>query len=192
MVHLTHAELLALLSAARERRERDHCLFLVTFCHGLRASETIALTHANFVGGSLTIQRLKGSVKTRQKLVSAKDPLLDEVSTVARWLKIAPILRADPRLFAITRIQFWRLMQLYCDLAGIPEGPKRRPHVFKHTLAMVAIEAGMKIHKVQKLLGHKSGGSTMKYFDTTDDEAMAAAEQGIQGLVRPQMSLFGK
>jgi integrase len=38
----------------------------------------------------------------------------------------------------------------------------------------------MEIHKVQRLLGHKSVASTMRYLDTTDDRAMHEARLAVQ------------
>jgi len=70
MKSFTRPELDVLLAVARKRSETDYLTFLVTFNHGLRVSETLALTATNFVDGHLVVQRLKNSHKTTQPLLS--------------------------------------------------------------------------------------------------------------------------
>jgi integrase len=107
---------------------------------------------------------------------------LNEQALVANWIqkhRQAHGAGADKMcLFAVGRKEVWKLMQLYGSRAGIPH-QKRRSHIFKHTLASLVIEH-MPIHEVQKLLGHKSGSSTMRYLDTTDAQAMSRAVSAIQ------------
>jgi integrase/recombinase XerD len=189
-------ELLEVLEAAKSHRERDWVLCLVSFWHGLRASEAVSLTPEHFVDGYLIVQRLKGSRKTVQKLAEHPAALLNEKAAVESWIQKHQGLHDGKgereRLFPISRKQYWNLMQLYCRRAGVPE-QKARPHVFKHTLASLTIER-MGIHKVQQLLGHKSGASTMKYLDTTDAEAMREAVAAVQSqsFYRPMSLAFGE
>ncbi|SRR6266851_5733021 len=173
MQHLTKSELLSLLKAARAESERDWLMILVAFWHGLRASEVTGLTRANVRDGHLTVQRLKGSLKTVQPLVSHDDPLLDE----RRALQVAVAdLPARGKVFGISRVQFFRLMQKYCQAAGIPSH-KAHPHVLKHTVAMQTIQkAG--IENVRQYLGHKSIASTGAYLRVNDSQASAAV-QGV-------------
>ena len=171
-----------MLQEAKSHRERDWVLCLVSFWHGLRASEAVSLTPEQFADGYLIVQRLKGSKKTVQKLAEHPDTLLNEKAAVELWLQKHQIEHGGDgqrqRLFPISRKQYWNLMQLYCRRAGVPP-QKAKPHVFKHTLASLTIER-MGIHKVQQLLGHKSGASTMKYLDTTDAQAMREAVAAVQ------------
>ena len=182
MEHLTIEELIAILEKAKSHRERDWVLCLVSFWHGLRASEAVGLTPRNFADGYLIVQRLKGSKKTVQKLADHPDVLLNEKTAVELWIRRHRLHHGDngerERLFPISRKQYWNLMQLYCRRAGVPQ-QKARPHIFKHTLASLTIDS-MGIHEVQQLLGHKSGASTMRYLDTTDAEAMRKAVAAVQ------------
>jgi integrase len=146
--HLTKDELLALLKAAREHSERDWLLVLVSFSHGLRASEAVGLTKANFRDGHVSVKRLKGSLKTVQPLLSNADPLLDEKAALERYLST---LAANDRLFPISRFAVDRIMKRHGATAGIP-AHKRHAHVLKHTTAMLAIrQAG--IENVRVYLG---------------------------------------
>lgn len=100
MKHLTREELLRLLKVARDHNRRDWLMYLVTFSHGLRASETIALRKSDVRDGFITVRRLKVSLKTTQALLSNPEPLLDEKAALEEYLST---LGAKDRLFPITR-----------------------------------------------------------------------------------------
>jgi len=169
MTHLTRSELLALLRAARSHSERDWLMILVCFWHGLRASEVTGFTKAAVRDGHLTIQRLKGSLKTTQPLIAHQDPLLNEREALEVRVSQTP---AGRPVFDISRVQFFRLMQHYCKRAGIP-GHKAHCHVLKHSLAMQTIRAAG-IEHVRQYLGHRSIASTGAYLRVSDAEASAA------------------
>jgi len=169
VVSLTQEELLGLLKAAKEHSDRDHLLLLVTFSHGLRASEAIGLRKDHFRDGHIQVKRLKGSLKTTQPLLSSENLLLDERRGLKPYLdKLSP----KERLFPITRFGYAWLFNRHCETAGIP-AHKRHVHVLKHTCAMLSIhKAG--IENVRQYLGHKSIASTGSYLKVSDAEASKA------------------
>ncbi|HEY0702173.1 MAG TPA: tyrosine-type recombinase/integrase [Candidatus Acidoferrales bacterium] len=180
MEHLNREQLVSVLSHAKASRQRDWVLFLVSFWHGLRASEAINLTPDNFADGYLTVQRLKGSLRTVQPLVVDENDLLNERAAVDMWL--AQHRAAHPGgghnlpLFPISRIQFFRLMRRYGRLASLPQH-LCHPHVLKHSIAMQSIrEAG--IENVRQYLGHRSISSTGAYLRVTDEAASLAVVKG--------------
>src|SRR5258708_4800523 len=129
---LSRDELRRLLEAAKACRKRDWLMILVAFHHGLRASEVTGMTADNVVDGHLTIQRLKGSLKTTQALATSADPLFDEAAALIEFaLKSTP----GRPIFGVGRVQFWKLIRKYSKLAGIP-AHKSHPHVLKHSVAM--------------------------------------------------------
>jgi type 1 fimbriae regulatory protein FimB len=176
--HLSREQLLEVLTQAKAARDRDWLLLLVSFWHGLRASEAIRLTPENFTDGYLTVQRLKGSLRTVQPLVVDENELLNERMAIEAWIdrhRLAGRGRGE-RLFPISRIQFFRLMRRYGRLAGLPKH-LCHPHVLKHSIAMQSIrEAG--IENVRQYLGHRSISSTGAYLRVTDEAASAAVIQG--------------
>jgi hypothetical protein len=143
--HLTRDQLRALLAEAQAHRERDWVLFLVSFWHGLRASEAVSLTPANFTDGFLTVQRLKGSMRTRQPLVEDPDEILNERAGVEAWIAQHSAAHGeaarDRRLFPVSRFQFYRLVRRYGAAAGLPQH-LCHPHVFKHSIAVVHRQGG--------------------------------------------------
>lgn len=183
MEHLTRDQLRALLAEAQAHRERDWVLFLVSFWHGLRASEAVSLTPANFTDGFLTVQRLKGSMRTRQPLVEDPDEILNERAGVEAWIAQHSAAHGeaarDRRLFPVSRFQFYRLVRRYGAAAGLPQH-LCHPHVFKHSIAVQSIaKAG--IENVRQYLGHKSISSTGAYLRVSDE----AASRAIAAAVRP-------
>jgi integrase len=173
---LSKAELRGLLGAAKAHRERDWLMILVAFHHGLRASEVTGFRADAVSDGHLTIQRLKGSLKTTQALVDDEDPLFDERLTLIEWARKS---NPDQPVFPISRVQFWRLVQKYAKTAGIP-AHKRHPHILKHSIAMQTIHnAG--IENVRQHLGHKSLSSTGAYLRVSDEEASAAVTKALKG-----------
>lgn len=170
MEHLTTNELKKLLSTARQKSERDWLLILVSFWHGLRASEAIRLRVCDVRDGFITVVRLKGSLRTVQKLIEHPDPLLNEKTGLMAWTAATP---GNDRLFPITRQHFGRIMHVHCSAAGIP-AHKSNPHVLKHTCAHYVIQAGIQV--AQQHLGHKSLASTGAYLRITDAVASAAVQ----------------
>lgn len=173
---LDRSELLALLAAAKAKRERDWLMMLIAFSHGLRASEVVGLTPDNFHHGEITVERLKGSEQTTQPLISDENPLLNERAAVFAFLRN---FHGKQRLFPITRERFWQLMQEHGASADLPKH-KRKPHILKHTIAMQVIRTAG-VENVRAYLGHKSMSSTGEYLKVSDSEASAAVSRALKG-----------
>jgi integrase/recombinase XerD len=218
-ISLNESQLLALLAIAKQHCHRDWVLILVTYWHGLRASEAINLVETDFEAGCVRVQRGKGSDMTRQPLQGHENPLLDELTAVSDWLanrrsygskgsavpgsrralhrmqqSIRKVeFRVSERLFPITRSQFWRLVYRYATAAGI-EPRKRHPHCLKHTIAKHLIREGLPINEVQAWLGWKSLGTANWYLIADEEELgdrVGRAIRGKMGLRQVQQgSLF--
>lgn len=169
MEHLTREELKSLLAISKAKDERDWLIFLVGFSHALRISEIIGLETTDIKDGYMTIQRLKGSMKTTQALVASSDPLFDEKTALTNWASKV----STGKLFDITRQRVWQLMKEYGTAAHIP-AHKCHPHALKHTTAKLALANGMKLDALKKYMGHESLSSTGYYLKCDDDEASKA------------------
>jgi len=174
---LDRVQLIALLSAARDHRRRDWLMILLAFNHGLRASEVVALTPFNFSRTHLTVQRLKGSLKTTQELATHENVLLEERAAVLELLRNQ---KHNQRLFPITRERFWQIVQQHAKTAGIPKH-LRHPHVLKHSIALQTIHSAG-IENVRQHLGHKSISSTGEYLKVTDKAAGEAVRRALAGV----------
>src|SRR6266567_5877392 len=95
MHHLTQEQVRRLLQAIPTDRERT--ALLVTYLHGLRISETLALRVQDIQGGYLTVQRGKGSMKTTQALYAPSDlgSWLDEKTAIENLILTYQLQRDD-------------------------------------------------------------------------------------------------
>jgi integrase len=170
MKNFSKDELAGLLQAAKAAGPMDYLLILLSFNHGLRVSEVLSLTESNFKDGSLTIQRLKGSCKTSQKL------LPNEAAALAEYVITDPA----GRLFPICRKTAWAHIKALGVSAGI-DSIKCFPHALKHTTGKMGLKGCMTLPELQTYLGHKSGASTMAYL-REDDETASAAFAKVMGI----------
>jgi integrase len=186
-VALTHEELRALLSVTRDHDLRVYVLFLISVCHGLRVSEAIALRKSNFKSYGdvvyITVERLKGSEESTQKLNRSSEILLDEQTVVAKWIENIPsngLLFTDADGGMLSRHQVTRMMAAYCKLANIPSH-KAFPHVFKHTLGVLLRQSGADVAQIKSALGHKDVNSSMAYMRLSTDEVDDIRERAFTG-----------
>ena len=167
---LSQEQLIALLGAAKKVSERDWLLMLVTFWHGLSASEAVSLTPENFADGRLIVQRLqqgfasrlKGSRRTVQPLVEHKVELLNERAAVKSWLAA----HADERrLFPISRIQFYRRVRHYGRAAGLPRH-LCHPHVLKRLIAPAVRVSRLAMRSIREEPHRKHGPEKSPFRET--------------------------
>jgi integrase len=167
MQHLTQPEIKALLKEIPNERQR--LMIVVGFLHGLRVSELLNLTKEAIADGYVSVQRLKGSLRTVQPYVKHPDPELDEATMLT---SVYGTLKKGERLFDLTRDGVYKLMQRAGARAGLPKH-KLHPHVLKHSCAMETIDK-IGIQRVRQYLGHRSISSTGEYLKVSDEEASRA------------------
>jgi type 1 fimbriae regulatory protein FimB len=180
MEALSKPELLALLAAADAHRKRDHLMILMAYCHGLRASEVVAIKLHDIKDGGIDVRRLKGSKHTFQALLKHENPLLHERDRVSDYIEKGAFSNSNQRLFAVTRRTFGRIVELHAISAGLPEN-KRKPHMLKHTMGTEIYEKTKDLRLVQQHLGHSKPESSLIYSGRAESQAADAA---VQALIR--------
>lgn len=189
MDFLTPDELLAVLKEARARTLRDWAMVLITYSHGLRASETcrLKLADVNLKDGSIFARRLKGSQATVQQLMPHRgNPLLDELSALKAYVKERPSDSGDALFISqkgghLSATQFYRLFRDIAKAAGLASH-KRHPHVLKHSIASHLVRGNVNLAKVKAYLGHAAISSTMQYVSVSDQEASRDAHSALMKL----------
>ena len=189
VVFLKPEETLGVLRAAKERSVRDWAMILLAYRHGLRASEVcgLRLFDVDLKDGAISIQRLKGSMRTVQPLYTHRgQPLLDEVAALRSWLKVrladgSGYLFTSQKGGRLDRTQSFRIFQSVAEAAGLP-ADKRHPHILKHSLASHLIAGNVNLALVKQALGHRSISSTMVYVGTTDAQAAEAVQAALMGV----------
>jgi type 1 fimbriae regulatory protein FimB len=184
MESLTSEELLSVLRLAKQNSDRDHCMLLICYTHGMRASECATLKpgDVSMKDKTICIKRCKGSLQTTDALKPNSNRLLDELKTVESWLRRRP---ADsPFLFPsrkharMSRVQVFRIYRRYAEAAGLPAN-KLGIHALKHTIGQRMADSGADIKVMRLALGLKLITSTQRYFEVTAAQADAARHAAI-------------
>lgn len=174
--YLTSKEARRLRQAVSEKgKKRDIAIIELMLRYGPRASEIglLRLDNINIEEDTIQMPRLKGGRENIWPLFqSVKDSLekwLEERESPTSWVFPGYDFKG------LSRKTIWTMMQKYGDIAEIPKD-KRHPHTCRHFAAVNALEAGLDIHDVQDLLGHKAISSTMVYAQITNKQRVRAAK----------------
>jgi len=156
---------------------RDKLLARVPWRTGIRVSELIGIRTGDidFDNRAIVIKAQKtrkkdGKAIERRRVVPVDQGTLDMMREYLEWRNQFPY-KGD-LLFPITR---QRVDQIYWKLgrkAGIKEigdpaisqHRKLHPHVLRHSFAIHAVKRGMRIERLQKILGHQSPATTSVYL----------------------------
>src|SRR5216684_3634216 len=141
------AELLRVLEQAKKKSARNHCLVLLAYRHGLRATEICRLTLGDVADGRLDCKRLKGSLHTNRPLESDPNILLDEKRALASYVVERGDVETDVLFVSrlgkgMTRRAVYDIFEDATASAGIEPG-RRNPHCAKHTLGALMYRAGV-------------------------------------------------
>jgi type 1 fimbriae regulatory protein FimB len=184
---LTKTELLDVLKAASESK-RNHAMILLAFKHGLRPSEVceLRLTDIDLKNGIITVNRLKGSLKSAQNLLDQPgQPLLSEKRVLRAWLEErntyndrSDFLFLSQKGGKLDRSAFYRVFQALAKRVSLPV-TKQHPHCLKHSLGFFLVDEGTPLPEIQQALGHKSLASTGVYLKVTDERANRAVARAF-------------
>ena len=157
---LSPAEVRRVLESTVNRKQR--ALLATTYGAGLRVSEVVRLQlrHLDAARGSLRVEQGKGA-RDRDTLLSPR--LLAELRAYWRQYRPADWLfpgRAGKRPLDVSTAQKSYYM------AKLKAGITKRGgiHALRHAFATHLLEAGTDLHTIQRLLGHRDIGTTMRYL----------------------------
>ncbi len=140
---------------------------------GLRVSELTSLCPSDIRWDSSTIEVKRGKgAKDRNISVNA-----ETLALLQGWASKRP---AGSRRFFCT-LKGGKLMNRYvqqlvkrtAERAGVANHKRVSPHTLRHTYATIALEDGLNLIEVQKLLGHASVATTQVYTHVRDSELAA-------------------
>jgi integrase len=162
--HLTPIEVEKLMKAARGNRHghRDATMILLTFRHGLRASEVCSLqwSDVEFQTGSLHLRRAKGGV-------TSTHPLLGDEIRALRTLKKqagkSPFVFVSERNAPFTTSGFAKMIERTGVEAKLPF--QIHPHMLRHSTGYALINNEVDVRTLQAYLGHRSIASTVRYAE---------------------------
>lgn len=156
---------------------RDRVMVRMLWRTGIRVSELISIKASNIDFNNraiaIKVQKMRkkdGKPIERRRVVPIDQGTLAMVSEYLEWRKQFPY-KGDS-LFPITRQRvdqiFWKLgRRAGIGELGDPAVSQRRklhPHHLRHSFAIHCIKRGMKVERLQKILGHQSPTTTSVYL----------------------------
>lgn len=169
--------------------QRDRVMLATLYNSGARVSELTGM-----LVGDLTLEP-SASVRIRGKGRKERSiPLWpDTAAQLKRWLRAYPRATEQP-LFPnrsggqLTRIGMTERLKLAAKSAAeqYPELRKRRifPHLFRHSIAMHMLQAGVDITVIALWLGHESTATTHRYIEAD----LAMKEKALLSLCAPSQT----
>ena len=166
--HLTSREVEKLIEAAGSTRnpERDRCLLLLMFRHGLRVSEAcgLQLSQVDVESRVLHVQRLKKGLSTTQPL------RVDELRMIKAWLAKRRARPGEMAFFLsergkpLSRVTVWNMIRRAGEKAGLllPS----HPHMLRHGCGFALADQGADTRLIQDYLGHRNIQHTVRYTAT--------------------------
>lgn len=159
---LSAQEVSQILSAAKKTRysTRDRALILLTFRHGLRASEAVSLqwSQIDLKAGRLQVNRLKGSDDSVQPMEADEVRLLQSLKKSSSDNAFVFV---TERGTVMTADNFLKLMTRLGGKAGFAF--KCHPHQLRHGAGYQLVNAGISTRTIQAYLGHKNIKHTELY-----------------------------
>ncbi|MEG2398540.1 MAG: tyrosine-type DNA invertase [Citrobacter sp.] len=193
---LTHHEVSLLLQAVVTSRhaERDTCMILLAFLHGLRVSELLSLRLADLelVSRKLCVRRLKNGFSTVHPL------LAEEVKCLRSWLTARETIKSPAAeeegdwLFIsrsgrpLTRQRFYDLLADAGRKAGLAVSV--HPHMLRHGCGYALADNGIDTRLIQDYLGHRNIRHTVIYTASNSarfDRVWSRSKRGKKQLFDP-------
>lgn len=156
--YLTEDEVETLLKAAAS--ERDRCMILMAYIHGLRASELIGLQwrQIDLKRGRLRVERLKGSENSEQPLTGRE---IRTLRAVQRSLPVGCRFVFMTRLGGpMTRQAFGKMLRETASRAGL-DGV--HPHLLRHGCGYKLANDGHDTRALAAYLGHANLNNVARY-----------------------------
>lgn len=166
---LTAKEVQAMMQAARQgpTGERDYCLILLAFRHGMRISELLDLHYhdLDLHEGRVNVRRLKEWFFER--FIHLR---FDEREAIERWSLVRAGWKAADKtdaLFisrrgtALSRQQAYRIIRSAGENAGTVT--HTHPHMLRHACGYELAERGTDTRLIQDYLGHRNIRHTVRY-----------------------------
>src|SRR3989442_2924982 len=157
---LSREEVWRLLAAPPHPRHR--LLLTTVYAAGLRVSEAIALRVTDIDADRMTI-RIEQGKGAKDRYVPLAARLLQDLR--AYWTSAPPSVWLFANSQATGPIDITVAQKIY-TLAKLRAGIQKQGgiHALRHAFATHLLEAGVDLHTVQRLLGHRQISTTMRYF----------------------------
>ncbi|CAI1012336.1 tyrosine-type recombinase/integrase [Serratia quinivorans] len=159
-------ERILLQSQKGNNKERNYCMLLICYIHGLRVSELtgLKLTDLDTKSGVIYIRRLKNGFSTAHPISTRV------INAIKTWLPIRNIKLASkksPYLFPgreskmLARQTIYIMIKKYAEQASL--NIQAHPHMLRHACGYELANQGMDTRLIQDYLGHRNISHTVIY-----------------------------
>ncbi len=185
MQYLKPDELRKLIEVAAIHSKRDVAMILLSYRHGLRASEVCALTldAVDEENKRLIVTAKKTRKKKGEKFYEAfmpKDDIgLADLTVIHAWLKEregyadaseSPLLFLSRKGGAMLARSWFKVFATLAKEAGLrPE--VCHPHSLRHSLAMRSVDRDIPLPMISKMMRHRSIASLTPYVAVSQEDA---------------------
>jgi integrase len=161
--YLTEREVDKLIEVAKGNRwgQRDSTMILITFRHGLRASEVCGLqwSDVEFESGTLHLRRAKGGTTSTHPLLGDELRALRALQRDAK----SPFIFISERSAPFSVAGLAKLIERAGVEAKLPF--KVHAHMLRHACGYALTNKGIDTRTLQAYLGHRSIQSTVRYTE---------------------------
>lgn len=167
--YLTQDEINRLIKALRKRSrnpDRDECVVLMMFRHGLRVGEAINLKwdQVDFKGAMLHVNRLKGSLDAVHPIPGIEMRLLRKLQ---RQENSSRYIFLSERKAPMTAQAIYRMLRRIEGEAAL--GFPIHPHMLRHSCGFYLANKGVDTRAIQMYMGHSNINNTVIYTQLTGD-----------------------
>ena len=164
--YLTLEESMVLLdSVDGPNRERDYCILTLFLNCGLRVSELVGLNLTDFQRDTVRVTG-KGD-KDRVVYFSVRARLMVQEYIVQRKGGDGLFVSSKSPYEPLKPRAIQRIIRAISERAGLEKHV--HPHLLRHTFATHALNGGMDVTVIQKLLGHEDVSTTQIYAEMSDE-----------------------
>lgn len=185
MQYLKSDELKKLLEVAGKHSKRDVAMIVLSFRHGLRASEVCGLLlsdvdeeNKRLIVTAKKTRRKKG-IQHFEAFMPKDDIAPSDLTVIHAWFAVrgeyynaaeSPVLFISRKGTALDSTSWSRIFHGLAEEAGLRK-EVRHPHCLRHSAAMAAIKGGAALHTVTKMLRHRSLASLTPYVEVEQETA---------------------
>jgi site-specific recombinase XerD len=165
---LSRAEVLTFVTTPT--RLRDRVLLSTAYACGLRVSELVQLRAAD-----IDSQRMQVAIRQGKGQKDRRVPLSKHLLALLRtyWRAERPTTWLFPGGLKTQPLSI-SLVQRLCQRTRVRTGFQKpiTPHTLRHSFATHLLEAGVDLPTIQKLMGHSSLASTMRYLHVRSERLL--------------------
>jgi integrase len=167
--YLTPDEVKALLKAAKASGrygQRDACLILLAYRHGLRVAEVVSMRWdaVDLTQGLLAVTRVKAGTPSTHPL---RGPELRELRELRRQWPDSSYLFVSERGGPMTTSNVRKMVARCGQQAKL--GFPAHPHQLRHALGFYLANKGEDTRAIQQYMGHKNIRHTARYTELAPD-----------------------